>query len=156
MEGVEAGSQTQLPPVEPATRDAFSGGVNIETWSKYQTLLAFVFLLILRISLSLSLSLSASLRRIMDVCFLSGFLDFNTFFYYVIFIFVFADHMNTGFWNLLYSVNLQSRIVVAMNIVILREIKTCDRGILELGRNRKNEILWLIHITVIKFVNILK
>lgn len=89
MEGVEAGSQTQLPPVEPATRDAFSGGVNIETWSKYQTLLAFVFLLILRISLSLSLS--ESLRRIMDVCFLSGFLDFNTFFYYVIFIFVFVD-----------------------------------------------------------------
>lgn len=103
--------------------------------------------------LSLSLSLSASLRRIMDVCFLSGFLDFNTFFYYVIFIFVFVNH---GFWNLLYSVNLQSRIVAAMNIVILREIKTCDRGILELGRNRKNEILWLIHITVIKFVNILK
>lgn len=57
VEGVEAGSQTQLPPVEPATRDAFSGGVNIETWSKYQTLLAFVFLLILRISLSLSLFL---------------------------------------------------------------------------------------------------
>lgn len=56
-------------------RDAFSGGVNIETWSKYQTLLAF--LVILRISLSFS----ASLRRIMDVCFLSGFLDLNTFYY---------------------------------------------------------------------------
>ena len=137
MEGVEAGSQTQLPPVEPATRDAFSGGVNIETWSKYQTLLAFVFLLILRISLSLSLFLR--------VCVGSW-----------TFVFFLGFWISILFFITLYSVNLQSRIVAAMNIVILREIKTCDRGILELGRNRKNEILWLIHITVIKFVNILK